>query len=636
MALRIETFSNVKGGNALFKALSHPVATAKAEALRRSLSAAGRVAIYDPYGFATGFAELYGLAPTDVASVFVQDIADIGKTICGNTAQPVTDLAGADADLVFVAAFDTDRLVRHIEHLMPEGAALKTLDDMRLPENMLGNTRRYLDPNNFATNFAFFRDERGHHTRMVTANYWSGYGAGPVTLYYCLFDRGGRLLAEWREALSSDPQSIVVDSREVRTRFGLDDFAGQLFIHAIGAAGHDTVKYVLDTDSDEGAAFSCTHDANAWPADFYAGLPAPAPGEKVILWIQNSYPCAMPEGVVGLNLMGSNEVAWLDRRIPPYGSYALDVAELLPKARWPQQIEIEAGRYFVRPRYEIKNAGGRRRIAHVNVERTDLAVDPGIPELRNLMGKVYVLPAPVLPTERWKCAALPTPMSTAQAELPVAALVFDASGREVARHRFGALPRNHESALELDPLIEEVGGLPSGYGHLELVYDFTAGGSADGWLHGLFRYTDRDSGHAADTSFGAHIFNTVLTYKNEPQSYIGVAPGLSTRLFLRLGPAPSETLCHLIYAASTPWRGASETELILFDGAGSEVARHGLNIPCGGSYFWRYTETFDQKARRCAGDRAYVLVRDLTCRLFGYHGLINGNGAFSLDHMFGF
>ena len=111
---------------------------------------------------------------------------------------------------------------------------------------------------------------------------------------------------------------------------------------------------------------------------------------------------------------------------------------------------------------------------------------------------------------------------------------------------------------------------------------------------------------------------------------------MSTRLFLRLGPAPSETLCHLIYAASTPWRGASETELILFDGAGSEVARHGLNIPCGGSYLWRYTETFDQKARRRAGDRAYVLVRDLTCRLFGYHGLINGNGAFSLDHMFGF
>jgi hypothetical protein len=30
-----------------------------------------------------------------------------------------------------------------------------------------------------------------------------------------------------------------------------------------------------------------------------------------------------------------------------------------------------------------------------------------------------------------------------------------------------------------------------------------------------------------------------------------------------------------------------------------------------------------------------VVVRDTTCRLFGYHGLI-GDRAFSLDHMFGF
>jgi len=26
----------------------------------------------------------------------------------------------------------------------------------------------------------------------------------------------------------------------------------------------------------------------------------------------------------------------------------------------------------------------------------------------------------------------------------------------------------------------------------------------------------------------------------------------------------------------------------------------------------------------------------MTCRLFGYHGLLGRDGAFSLDHMFGF
>jgi hypothetical protein len=39
---------------------------------------------------------------------------------------------------------------------------------------------------------------------------------------------------------------------------------------------------------------------------------------------------------------------------------------------------------------------------------------------------------------------------------------------------------------------------------------------------------------------------------------------------------------------------------------------------------------------REAGPLGYVLIRDLTCRLFGYHGLMDEAGAFSLDHMFGF
>ena len=144
------------------------------------------------------------------------------------------------------------------------------------------------------------------------------------------------------------------------------------------------------------------------------------------------------------------------------------------------------------------------------------------------------------------------------------------------------------------------------------------------------------SGHAADTSFGAHIFNTVLTYRNEPQSYAGPAPGLSTRLFLRLGPEPLDTMCHLVYPASTPWHGHSQTALILHDSNGAPVATHDVAIPCGGSLHWRYTETFTAAERKSAGDGAYVLVRDQTCRLFGYHGLINGAGSFSLDHMFGF
>jgi hypothetical protein len=128
----------------------------------------------------------------------------------------------------------------------------------------------------------------------------------------------------------------------------------------------------------------------------------------------------------------------------------------------------------------------------------------------------------------------------------------------------------------------------------------------------------------------------VLTYRNEPQSYVARPPGLSTRLFLRLGPAPLDTICHLIYPASTPWHGTSGTRIILYDGNGEEIAESALAIPCGGSRLWHYSEMFDAADRSRAGDGAYVVIRDTTCRLFGYHGLLGPSGAFSLDHMFGF
>ena len=83
--------------------------------------------------------------------------------------------------------------------------------------------------------------------------------------------------------------------------------------------------------------------------------------------------------------------------IPPFGTSAIDVGRLLPQLHWPAQIEIEAGRHFVRPRYEVVRSDGVRRIAHVNVERTDLRPDPAIGELGRAFGKGFILPAPVLP-----------------------------------------------------------------------------------------------------------------------------------------------------------------------------------------------------------------------------------------------
>jgi hypothetical protein len=636
MALRIDTFDNLRGGNTLYKALTHPHAARPAHALVAALARGGPVAILDPQGAAEGFAEIYGLDAVDIAGVFVQDIVRIGGRILGHSARPLTELAGCPAHSVLVAGFDADRLIGHLGSYLPAEAEVLSLDAMRIPEARLTNRRAYLDPLNFATNFAFFRDTGTLHTRIVTANYWSGYGAAEIGCWLTLFDGNGEIVAEWCESCGKGASAITIDSREVRKRFRLGDFSGQLFIHIVGAAGHDVVKYALDTfglagSADDGA-LSCTHDANAWPAERYAGLPAPAADERVVLWVQNSHPTPIPSGAIGLNPMGEEAVIPIPEAIGPFASRAVDVAALLPGIAWPRQIEVRAGKHIVRPRYEIV-ADGHRRIAHVNVERADLRSDPELARLGETLGKGYLLPAPILPRDRWESVLLPTPMALSQTDLPIAALVYDPDGNEIARRPLGRLPRNHATALSLE---EISAGLAQGYGHVELVYDFTAGGSGDGWLHALFRYRHRLSGHTADTSFGAHVFNTLLVYRDEPQSYTGRPPGLSTRLFLRLGEAPYDTLCHLIYPASRPWRPLSATEIILYDCAGSEIARASSAIPCSGSRLLRYSELFDPATRARAGSRAYMIIRDPTCRLFGYHGLLGRDGAFSLDHMFGF
>jgi hypothetical protein len=641
MGLRIETFDNIRGGNTLYKALTHPAAVRGGRALLDNLASRGPIAVYDADGAVEAFNAFFDLNQTEITGIHVQQVERIGSMVLGRRAQPVTELPCCNARAILVAAFDAERALLQMRPYVREGVVTVSLDEMRIPADRLTNTRTYLDPLNFATNFAFFRDAGGLHTRLVTTNYWSGYGAGEVSCWITLFGGDGRVLAEWCETGKSPSSSIILDSRDIRERFRLPEFCGQMFLHVVGAAGHDVVKYALDifdengsADGQPGGVLSCTHDANAWPAEQYAGLPAPARGEQVLLWVQNSHAVAIPPGAIGLAPIGAERITPICTPIAPFATCAVDVAKVLPDLAWPSQIEVRAGKHVVRPRYEVLDRG-RRRIAHVNVERDDLRPTPELPKLQTLFGKGYLLPAPLMPREFWKSSMLPTPMATCQTTLPIAVLVYDPNGREVLRHSLGRLPRAHGMALDFDE-IEGLDALGDGYGHIELVYDFSAGGEADGWLHALFRYRHRRSGHSAETSFGAHIFNTILTYRNEPQSYTGRPPGLSTRLFLRLGEPAYDTFCHLIYPVSRPWLSMSDTAIILYDGAGREVARSHVEIPCSGSRLWYYRTQFDAAIRARAGRGAYIIVRDTTCRLFGYHGLIDGNGRFSLDHMFGF
>ena len=89
--LRIETFDNKSGGNAFFKAVTHPLAARAAPELLRRLRQ-GACAIYDIEGQADALAELYDFGGIDLAGCFVQDVNAIGKKVLGRPAQPVTAL----------------------------------------------------------------------------------------------------------------------------------------------------------------------------------------------------------------------------------------------------------------------------------------------------------------------------------------------------------------------------------------------------------------------------------------------------------------------------------------------------------------------------------------------------------------
>ncbi|MFZ1990303.1 MAG: hypothetical protein WAW96_11095 [Alphaproteobacteria bacterium] len=633
MPLKISTFKNGVGGNILYKALSHPLAGETATSFIDGLKDAGPVAIFDPHDGLDTFCVLYPLDRLDIAGVYVQKVERLGQQIAGHTTRPITELGECDFHSLLIASFDDKKPLKDLEPILSKDVRRFNFSALRLPTELLTDPSNYLADINFATNFAFFRDEGSQHTRIATAAYWNRYGASHVKLWCRLFDGQGTPIATWQQDVNEGESSITIDSRDVRRRFDLPAFCGQLFIHVVGAQGHDVVKYAIDTFVDDQGALSATHDANSWPADMYGGLPAPSAGEKVFLWIQNSHARAIPGGEIGISTLGNPNIWRLDTPVGPYATKKLNVADALPQAQWPNQLIVHAGKHVVRPRYEVVGAEKRTRIAHVNVVRTDLSHDGNLLRYGNLLGKMHILPASVLPVNDYDTEVLPTPMTTAQITLPIRCLVYDADGKQVAEHDFGDLTHQNIGSLDVAPFSS---GLARGYGHIELVYNPNARDGVDGWLHALFRYTHRLSRSQAETSFGSHIFNTLMTYKGEPQSYSGSAPGLTTRLYLRIGTPATRTLCHLIYPVSRPWRDRSATDLILRNTKGEEVARERIDIPGSGSRLWYVDDVFSKDVLRHAGENCYLIVRDETCRLFGYHGLVSTNGSFSFDHMFGF
>jgi hypothetical protein len=631
----LRTFDNQTGRNVFYRAAIHPMTAPLTAQMIATVAQADSVAVYDPAGYFSDLAAMHDLGGWNIEGVYVQRIEEVGQQRAGFTARPLTEIADSPASLIFVADFDSERLLSRLGPYRPKAELIESLDAMRLGPEWLTDASRYLEPLNFVSDFLFFRDADGLHTSISTINYWHERGARDTRLWCRLFGAEGAVLADWEQKLPPGPCGIRLDSAVVRQRFGLGEFTGSLFVHVIGTAAHDTLKYAVDIYDNDGATTTATHDSNPWAADFYAGLPAPAPGQRVKLWLQNCYPTPVPAGATLVRPMGGGDFAGVGPEIPPYGTIAIEVSRQFPNTAWPGQFEIRGDKYFCRPRYEIDMPDGRRSVAHVNVERGDLKAEPDLEAASRIVGKGFILCGPLLPVADWSGLVLPTPMATWQQEIALTLRAYDSDGALVAEHRLGKQTRGTQRPVALD---EMLGGktLPSGYGHLELGYDFETGTEGDGWIHAIFRFDRRDTGRSAETSFGSHMFNVPAVWRNEPNAYLGKPPGLSTRLFLRLPDQPGRTMCHLSYPTSGRWRPLSETDLILYSAAGAEIARNRIHIPCSGSRLVDAADTFDAADLQAAAGGGYVLIRDTTCRLFGYHIFLGSGGGFALDHMFGF
>ncbi|QDH17856.1 adenine nucleotide alpha hydrolase family protein [Swingsia samuiensis] len=623
--LNIRTFGP-QGGNVLYKALAHPLAAEALVRMEKELSGK-KIAIYDPEGNVETLVALYpGLRP-DV--VLVHDTEEVGKTDSfGGIKKALVDLPLIESDVIFALSFE-DAKMKHRLTPLAQNRSIHTLQSARLPEHMIPSGKPYLNKLNFATNFAFFRENEYFSTRIVTANYWSNYGASSLRYWFRLYDDKGKVIAQWEQKVDQAGSGITIDSKDIQERFNLPPFTGQLFIHVLGAQGHDVVKYALDIwGKNNNPSLSVTHDANAWPSVRYATLPAPDKDETVVVWIQNSHATPIPVGGITFNPMGKEDHRGNTKEIGAFETVAINIGELFPDLKWPEQLEMRAGRHVVRPRYEITQRK-RTRIAHLNVERDNLRPDPSIRNFPPSLGRGFLLPFPILDPKKFETFVQPNPMSEALENIPVRLDIFDEDGQKQAEHFLGNLPRDHSVAIGLHDFTDKAG-------HADLVYDFRNGGEADGWLHALVRFRHRETDHAAETSFGSHIFNTLMTWRSEPQSYSGPPPGLTTRLFLKLGHDHLKSFCCLIYPASLEGVLSSETTLHLYGANGELVSETKISIKPSGSYMVYPHKLFEENDLQKAGIGGYILIRDLTCRLFGYHGLENDHEGFSLDHMFGF
>ena len=127
----------------LYKALVHPLAAEAIAGLAADLKAAGSLAVFDPDGVAGALFALHPEMPRP-AEVYVQDVRRSARP---SPAPSPPDHRPADSGApdLLIAAFDTGRIEQRIAAFSPPGITIVSLDQARLPAEMLTNQKTYLD-----------------------------------------------------------------------------------------------------------------------------------------------------------------------------------------------------------------------------------------------------------------------------------------------------------------------------------------------------------------------------------------------------------------------------------------------------------------------------------------------------------
>ncbi|MEM6574737.1 MAG: hypothetical protein AAF736_10730, partial [Pseudomonadota bacterium] len=588
-------------GNVMYKALAHPLVAPKLAIFRAQLADLAGLRVYDPHGQFDTCDAFLGLSALPGMQRLASDVRRLGPG-----EQPISSYAGGP---LLMLDFDSPQLT-HLNQL----AASTTdeafgLEALKLPPDWLTRPDRYLSPLNFVFDLALFNHGDRVTSRITTANYWARYGASGGALRCVALDADGMQLGTLDYPLTDPGQLIEITSQAIADTLGLPSFTGQLLMHAVGAAGHDVLKYVCDY-ADTSGDLTTTHDANTWPAARYGGIPLPQnDSEQVELLIQNPHHRTIPAGALTLEIPSRDQLP-LPFDVPPLATRRWR----LPSRDGATQGTLHSAFQLLRPRYQVVRAG-RSHVAHANVVREDLAADPDYWQAGEHLGRGYLLVAPLLPPENYDCQLLITPMSSLGDEARLTLQTYDLSGR------IGSSETLPDAVDGVRPWYTVRHSAP---GHLELSYDAERAGPVDGWLHAIFRYHHRRSGHRSETSFGSHMFNLLNTYRSEPQSYSGPPPGLTTRLFGRPALPGTRGFFSLIYPSSRAWHPQSDTQLHLLDGRGQPLAESQVPIAENGSAQFSLDQFFDP---HLLAEPHQLLIRDTRCRLFGYHGLTTGTGA---------